>query len=233
MSIKFFAFLALLSLTFQAAPIIPKPPQIYQAYHLNEILLQGTPSLGIINSNLQTTLKLDGEENDFSFTLKATGLPSGSYYTGYSISFGKTGTYSIQSVTFSKSGSSYTFSGKTFSFQFKLYNNEELNINVKYSISNPNLFELYRFEYIGLRFGEGYPGSITVVGDSQVALMGVKDGVYTDNGNSVTWSGTVPNGGVGDYIVVGAKKAYWNAHQKMTLTRTSTGGIPIPTYIKY
>ena len=40
----------------------------------------------------------------------------------------------------------------------------------------------------------------------------------------MTWSGTVPNGGVGDYIVVGAKKAYWNAHQKMTLTRTSTGG---------
>ena len=224
MSIKFFAFLALLSLTFQVAPIIPKPPQIYQEYHLNEILLQGTPSLGIINSNLQTTLKLDGEENDFSFTLKATDLPSGAYYPGYSISFGKTGTYSIQSVTFSKSGSSYTFSGNTFSFQFKLYNNEELNINVKYSISNPNLFELYRFEYIGLRFGEGYPGSITVIGDNQVSLMGVKDGVYTDNGNSVTWSGTVPNGGVGDYIIVGAKKAYWNAHQKMTLTRTSTGG---------
>ena len=223
--------LALICSSLEVRPIIETPLPTYSMYTINEPLLQGTSSLGIVNSNLKTTLKIDGEENEFSFTLKASNLPSGSYYTGYSIYYGKTGTYTLQSVTFSNSDAKCTQNGNQFSFSFKLYNNQELNVVLKFSITNPNLFELYRFEYISLNFGAGYPGSITVVTNSDVELMGSKDGVFTDNGNSLTWSGTVPTSGVKDYAIVGAKKAYWSAHQKLSLTRTSNIGTFYSTII--
>ena len=39
----------------------------------------------------------------------------------------------------------YTQSGSKFNFLFELYNDEEIDIILKYKIQNSEIFELYRF----------------------------------------------------------------------------------------
>ena len=175
MSITSIIFISLIYSSLTSQPIIPKEGPTYHSYYLNKPLLRGSgSSLEIIQSSLNTKLKVDGEETIYSFTLKAQGLPTNSYYKSYYLTFGKSGTYTLLNVEFKKKNGECTQNGSQFLFSFKLFNNEEIDIILTYKIQDTNLFDLYRFEKVQLSFSKGYPGSMTITVDNQLSIIGKK-----------------------------------------------------------
>ena len=219
MSIVSIIFILLIYSTLSSQPIIPKPGHTYHSYYLNKPLLQGSgSSLEIIKSSLNTKLKVDGEETTYSFTLKAQGLPSNSYYNSYYITFGKEGTYKLLNVEFKKKTGECSQSGSRFQFTFKLFNNEELDVILTYQIENKNLFDLYRFDYVALSFGKGYPGSMIITVDNKLSLLGTQNGILTKSDNGYIWSGIIPSNGLSDFVIVGINSIKWKSHYKGILT---------------
>ena len=103
MSISYIIFILLIYSSLTSQPIITIPGPTFHSYYLNKPLLKGSgSSLQIIKTSINTKLKVDGEETTYSFTLKAQGLPSNSYYNTYYITFGKTGKYTLLNVEFKK-----------------------------------------------------------------------------------------------------------------------------------
>ena len=235
MSISYIIFILLIYSSLTSQPIITIPGPTFHSYYLNKPLLKGSgSSLQIIKTSINTKLKVDGEETTYSFTLKAQGLPSNSYYNTYYISFGKSGKYTLLNVEFKKKTGECTQTGSSqFKFTFKLFNNEELDVILTYKIENENLFDLYRFDNVQLYFGQGYPGSMTVTVDNQLSIIGTKNGILKNSNNEYIWSGIVPSGGLSEFVIVGLNSVGWKYHNKGILTSSQLfwSEFTIPKYL--
>ena len=234
MSITSIIFISLIYSSLTSQPIIPKEGPTYHSYYLNKPLLRGSgSSLEIIQSSLNTKLKVDGEETIYSFTLKAQGLPTNSYYKSYYLTFGKSGTYTLLNVEFKKKNGECTQNGSQFLFSFKLFNNEEIDIILTYKIQDTNLFDLYRFEKVQLSFSKGYPGSMTITVDNQLSIIGTKNGILKKFDNAYIWSGIVPSDGISDFVIVGLNSIKWKSYYKGTLTSSKLfwSQFRIPKYL--
>jgi hypothetical protein len=209
-------FISLIISILSTQPIIPEEEKKIEEYYLSTPLLKntlGAKSLEVLNPILKVTLLPDGEENEYSFTLKANNLPSDKYYTTYTITYGKNGTYSLLNVEFKKKEGECILKNKKFIFNFKLYNEEEIDIILTYKIYNPNLFELYRFEHISLNFGKGNEGLIEVTCKNNVSCIGTKNGILKKKENNLyEYKGKINENGISDYIIVGYGSAKWKAN---------------------
>ena len=209
-------FISLIISILSTQPIIPEEDKIIQEYYLNTPLLQKSlqskASLEVLNQILKVTLLPDGEENIYSFTLKANNLPSGIFYKEYSITFEKKGTYSLLNVEFKKKEGECNINDKKITLNFNLYNEEEIDIILNYKIYNPNLFELYRVERISLKFGEGKEGLIQVSSKNKVSCIGTLNGILKKiDKNLYEYKGIIPEKGISDLIMVGYGSAKWKS----------------------
>ena len=218
-------FILLITLTLSTQPIIPEEEKKIVEFYLNTPLLKNTfnsKSLEILNPILKVTLLPDGEENEYSFTLKAKNLPSDKYFTSYSITFGKNGTYSLINVEFKKKEGKCILNNKKFTFNFELYNEEEIDIILNYKMNNSNLFELYRFEHISLNYGIGKEGLIQVTCKNKVSCIGTKKGILKQIKNNLyEYKGKISENGISDFIIVGYGSAKWKAKIEGYLLKNS------------
>ncbi len=209
-------FISIIISILSTQPIIPEEEKKIEEYYLSTPLLKntlGAKSLEVLNPILKVTLLPDGEENEYSFTLKANNLPSDKYYTTYTITYGKNGTYSLLNVEFKKKEGECNINDKKITLNFNLYNEEEIDIILNYKIYNPNLFELYRFEHISLNFGKGNEGLIEVNCKNNVSCIGTKNGILKKKENNLyEYKGKINENGISDYIIVGYGSAKWKAN---------------------
>ena len=208
-------FISLIISTLSTPPIIEEREKIIEEYYLNTPLLQNTlqsKTLELINPIFKIKLLLDGEENEYSFTLKAYNLPSGVFYNTYSITFGKIGVYSLKKVSFKKKNGKCNLDNKQITCNFELYNEEEIDIILNYKIYNPNLFELYRLESISLPSRIETEGLIQVTCKNPVSCIGTKNGIFKKKGkNLYEYKGIISEKNIFDFIQVGYGSAKWKA----------------------
>ena len=125
-------FISLIISSLSVKPIYPEPYDIISQYTLNEPLLQGPNSGNKIKTtkiSQKTTFFEDGEENIIIFTLKAINLPKGYQITAYRIKFPNKGKITNYNALFRKKVGKYILRKDEFTFMFKLFNNEEIDIN--------------------------------------------------------------------------------------------------------
>ena len=208
-------FISLFISSLSVKPIYPEPYDIISHYTLNEPLLQGPNSGNKIKTtkiSQKITFFEDGEENIIIFTLKAINLPKGYQITSYRMKFPNKGTITNYNALFRKKVGKYILRKDEFTFMFKLFNNEEIDIKLKFKTKNSNIFKLYRCEYISLPISNfGIPGTISVKGSEKVAIIGTKLGHLKNNKESNTyyWKGIVKSKKIFDYVFIGYKTARW------------------------
>ena len=215
MKSNIFILISLIISSLSVKPIYPEPYDIISQYTLNEPLLQGPNSGNKIKTtkiSQKITFFEDGEENIIIFTLKAINLPKGYQITSYRMKFPNKGTITNYNALFRKKVGKYILRKDEFTFMFKLFNNEEIDIKLKFKTKNSNIFKLYRCEYILLPISNfGIPGTISVKGSGKVAIIGTKLGHLKNNKESNTyyWKGIVKSKTIFDYVFIGYKTARW------------------------
>ena len=208
-------YITLIISSLSVQPIYPEPYDIIAQYTLNEPLLQG-PSSGnkykITKISQKTIFLENGEETMINFTLKAINLPKRYFLNSFILKFPNKGEFIYKNALFRKKNAKYIFKRDEFHFLFKLFNNEEIDIKLKYKTKNDNIFKLYRCEYIKLPvFNLGIPGEIYIKGKGNITVFGTKFGKLKkkQNYNSYYWKGIIKSKDIFDYVFIGYKTAKW------------------------
>ena len=228
-------FISLIISSLSVEPIYPEPYHIIGEYKLNEPILKGPKSPNnykITKLSQKTTFLEDGEFTELIFTLKAVNIIKGIYLESFKLKFQNKAKIIKHTASFNKKRGKYIFRNNEFNFMFKLSNNEDIDIHLKYQTRNPQIFELYRCEYIQLPvFNLGYYESLYIKGSGKVTIIGTKLGHFIKNkeNNTYYWKGIVKSTNISDYIFIGYKTAKW----KGSITGMIKSNQNINTYAEF
>ena len=89
--------------------------------------------------------------------------------------FPNKGTITNYNALFRKKVGKYILRKDEFTFMFKLFNNEEIDIKLKFKTKNSNIFKLFICEYILLPISNfGIPGTISLKVSGKITIIGTK-----------------------------------------------------------
>ena len=103
-------------------------------------------SLDKINYSKSYIYNSEGHEAEYYIFLHAQNLDKGAYYYSYNLGLNGNGNFSILYVNFKLKNATYELKKNIIYFKFQLFNNEKLEINLKYKVVNKELNKFHRYK---------------------------------------------------------------------------------------
>ena len=211
--------------------------RILKSSNLNLAYLpeEKSSSLDKINFKKSYIFNSEGHEAEYFITLHAQNLQPTTYFYSFSLGLDGNGTFSIIYVNFKLANASYEFKNNILYFNFKLFNNEKLEINFKYKVVNKDLNKFHRYEYVYLP-KTNYYGELIVSTTDEMIIINSNYDILKKNNNKFIWNGNL-NEEIKDLFRIGYISGKWNINFKATLTSKSgneikNGFIITPRFFK-
>jgi len=128
------------------------------------------------------------------------------------------------------------FGNNELKFQFgKAFNGEQMEFEFKYTQFNQDDIKYTRHEYVAIPpFAKDADATLTVEIPNLLAVYSLNP-KFTQNVNTYTWKGKVPNSGVSDFFYLTLRKAKWKTQVLTEIvgkSQMSKIDITIPLYFK-
>ena len=174
-------------------------------------------SLDKINYSKSYIYNSEGHEAEYYIFLHAQNLDKGAYYYSYNLGLNGNGNFSILYVNFKLKNATYELKKNIIYFKFQLFNNEKLEINLKYKVVNKELNKFHRYENIYLP-KTNYYGEIKVSTTDDMTIINTNNYILQKlNNNNYIWKGNL-NEEIKENLRIGYISGKWNTNFKATLT---------------
>ena len=244
MKIKLILFSLLLLIIKTVPPNEPLPFNYFEKetlktsnLKLSYLSAETNSSLDKINYTISYIFNSEGHEAEYFIILQPQNLQPRYYYSSYSIGLNGNGNFSIIDVNFKLNNATYEFKNNIITFNFKLFNNEKLEINFKYKVVNKTLNKFHRYEYVYLP-KTNYYGEIIVSTKDDMTIINTNNDIVKkiDNSNKYIWKGNL-NEEIIDTLRIGYTSGKWSIVYKATLTsktgnQIKNGFIRTPRFFK-
>ena len=185
--------------------------------NLNLSNLSKEPSLDKINYSISYIYNSEGHEAEYYILLHAQNLDKGQYYYSYLLGLNGNGNFSILYVNFKLKNATYELKKNIIYFKFQLFNNEKLEINLKYKVVKKELNKFHRYENIYLP-KTNYYGEIKVSTTDDMTIINTNNYILQKlNNNNYIWKGNL-NEEIKENLRIGYISGKWNTNFKATLT---------------
>ena len=244
MKIKLILFSLLLLIIKTVPPNEPLPFNYFEKetlktsnLKLSYLSAETNSSLDKINYTISYIFNSEGHEAEYFIILQPQNLQPRYFYSSYSIGLNGNGNFSIIDVNFKLNNARYEFKNNKITFNFKLFNNEKLEINFKYKVVNKTLNKFHRYEYVYLP-KTNYYGEIIVSTKDDMTIINTYNDIVKkiDNSNKYIWKGNL-NEKIIDKLRIGYTSGKWSIVYKATLTsktgnQIKNGFIRTPRFFK-
>ena len=171
-----------------------------------------TESIFVYNINQTINIIENGKEIETILKIKAVNLPQNKYFNKYTIIFDSQEI--IKNMECNVENGAYDFDGRNLSFNFKLKNNETLNVEFKYQSLKNGICKYYRNEFIGIqKIYSGAVGKYIVNIPKEYSVISEENDIFYPEikNKKYIWEGVIPKEGINEFFRISHSTAKWEA----------------------